>query len=110
MQIQLKQAEIVTALKGYIVRQGISLEGKDVQISFTAGRKESGISADISIEDIEVPFTEDEEPVAEAQVIPMRATTAPVDPTPKEEPTPEPAEANVSAETEAPKKTTSLFG
>ena len=51
MQIQLKQAEIVTALKMYIVSQGIILANKEVNISFTAGRKEAGVLADISIED-----------------------------------------------------------
>jgi hypothetical protein len=51
MQIQLKQAEIVIALKMYIVSQGIILAGKEVGISFTAGRKEAGVLADISIED-----------------------------------------------------------
>lgn len=51
MQIQLKQTEIIAALKQYISGQGISLSGKSVDISFTAGRKEAGITADISIED-----------------------------------------------------------
>ena len=51
MQIQLKQTEIIAALKQYITGQGISLNGKSVDISFTAGRKEAGITADISIED-----------------------------------------------------------
>lgn len=51
MQIQLRQTEIIAALKQYIVMQGISLAGKAVEISFTAGRKESGISADISIDE-----------------------------------------------------------
>lgn len=51
MQIQLKQTEIIAALKQYIANQGINLNGKAVDISFTAGRKEAGITADISIED-----------------------------------------------------------
>ena len=51
MQIQLRQSEIVEALKQYIARQGINLKGKTVDISFTAGRKDAGLSADISIED-----------------------------------------------------------
>lgn len=55
MQIQLKQPEIVSALKQFISSQGISLLGKNVDISFTAGRKEAGLSADISIEDAEIP-------------------------------------------------------
>lgn len=51
MQINLKQNEIETALKQYIAQQGISLQGKNIYIAFTAGRKESGISAELSIED-----------------------------------------------------------
>ena len=51
MQIQLKQTEIVCALKQYIAKQGIDLAGKTIDISFTAGRRDSGLSADISIED-----------------------------------------------------------
>lgn len=51
MQISLKQSEIEAALKQYIVQQGINLAGKDVEIAFTAGRKETGLSADINIED-----------------------------------------------------------
>lgn len=51
MQIQIKQTEIIAAIKGYISNQGISLKGKDVTITFTAGRKETGLTADISIDD-----------------------------------------------------------
>ena len=51
MQISLKQSEIVAALKAYVVQQGFNLAGKTVSIDFTAGRKESGITADIDIED-----------------------------------------------------------
>lgn len=50
MKINFKQAEIVAALKQYVSQQGINLEGKDVTIDFTAGRGQTGISADISIE------------------------------------------------------------
>ena len=55
MQVQLKQAEIISALKQYISGQGISLQGKQVEMTFTAGRKESGISVEISIDDVDIP-------------------------------------------------------
>jgi len=55
MQIQLKQAEIVSALKQYITSQGINLQGKTVDISFTAGRGTSGLTADLIIEDAAIP-------------------------------------------------------
>jgi hypothetical protein len=51
MQIQLKQTEIVAALKMYIEHQGISLHNRVVDVAFTAGRKDSGLSADIDIQD-----------------------------------------------------------
>ena len=53
MQIQLRQSEIITAIKHYITKQGISLNGKSAEVTFTAGRKETGILADISIEDVD---------------------------------------------------------
>ena len=59
MQVTLKQSEIELALKNYVAQQGISLYGKDVSIAFTAGRKESGISAEINIDDSDIPgFTD----------------------------------------------------
>lgn len=54
MQIQLKQVEIVEALKQYIAKKGIDLTNKVVVIDFTSGRKDKGLSADLSIEDAEV--------------------------------------------------------
>lgn len=117
MQIQLKQAEIVTALKQYISSQGINLQNKTVNISFTAGRRESGITADLEIEDTRIPGFDNEdyngnqpavqlaysnsEPVQAAVEVPTEADPAPevVD-----EPLPEQA-----PEPEVPKPTTSLF-
>lgn len=57
MLIQLKQAEIVSAIKQYVAQQGINLTGKTVDIAFTHGRKENGLSADVTIEDTEIPGT-----------------------------------------------------
>lgn len=51
MQIILKQPDIEQALKGHIKAQGINLTGKDVSMSFTAGRKEAGISVELNIVD-----------------------------------------------------------
>lgn len=72
MQVQLKQTEIIAALKQFITSQGINLVGKDVSITFTAGRKEAGIIADVSIEDVAIPGFTDEE-VQEA----VKASEAP---------------------------------
>lgn len=86
MLIQLKETEIKAALHDYIVKQGISLVGKLVDISFTAGRKESGISADLDITDIVETRTSlvlDSSSVGKAaiaEVAPVDLTTAATDP------------------------------
>lgn len=49
MQIHLKQPAIEEALKDYIVKKGINLQGCDVVISFVSARKPSGLTADIEI-------------------------------------------------------------
>lgn len=51
MLIQLKQTEIESALKMYIASQGISLEGRTVDIAFTSGRGGNGLTADLDIHD-----------------------------------------------------------
>lgn len=56
MNINLKQSEIESAIQGYINAQGISLHNKDVSINFTAGRKNSGLSAEVTIEDSAKPL------------------------------------------------------
>lgn len=66
MQINLKQTEIETALKMYIERRGISLTNTDVAISFTAGRKSAGLSAEVSIQEAtgaKIPSGSDEQAV-----------------------------------------------
>jgi hypothetical protein len=50
MRIQLVQGEIEEALADFIVKQGINLAGKDLQISFTNGRGNNGVTADLDIE------------------------------------------------------------
>lgn len=57
MQITLRQDEIEAALIGYICQQGIQTAGKQVTVSFTAGRGASGITAavDIDPQGTEVP-------------------------------------------------------
>lgn len=56
MQIQLKQAEIEEAIVRYISQQGINLVNKTVNITFTSGRKDNGLSAEVDI-DLIVPAT-----------------------------------------------------
>lgn len=74
MQIILQQSEIAKALKLYIVKQGINTSGKDVSMSFTAGRKEQGISVQINIEDADIPGFGSEDPEFEAPIVVTEAS------------------------------------
>lgn len=56
MQIQIKQSEIEAAIRQWVSTQGFNLAGKDVTTNFTATRsRETGIIADLVIEDASVP-------------------------------------------------------
>lgn len=119
MQIQLKQVEIVSALHAFISAKGINLTGKTVDISFTAGRKDAGLSADISIEDAAIPGLEEGDDTAVtkpvlAMVKPMVAVAAIATPeTEKARQEPMPTAASVDAVTPVAAEkasTTSLFG
>lgn len=101
MQINLKQNEIVDALKQYVNQQGINLAGKQVEVSFTAGRKEGGLCAEINIEDHDIPGFSGEQ----ATLALVQAPTS----TASETDAPEAVDAPEGATAEAP-KTTSLFG
>ena len=119
MIINLKQTEIEQALRAYVISQGISLHGKDLTISFTAGRRESGISAEISIDDVEIPgysndvCVPDAAPVAKAaavQLAPVAATVASAEVQEEPQPVPqEEAQEDAAPAVEA-KPTVSLFG
>lgn len=71
MEIHLKQHEIENALQGFISSQGIDLSDKIVKISFVSGRKDNGLSAEISIEDTKpyVPEYVKRKPVEVAEAI-----------------------------------------
>jgi hypothetical protein len=49
MNIIIKQREIEAGIKLYLLQQGIQIKGKTTEISFTAGRKDTGLSAEIEI-------------------------------------------------------------
>lgn len=117
MIINLKQTEIELALRAYVVAQGISLHGKDLSISFTAGRRESGISAEISIDDVEIPgYTNtvaEEVEVTKAPIIsmaPAAAATTTVTPAEEAQPVPQEEGQEDAAPVAEAKPTVSLFG
>jgi hypothetical protein len=76
MLINLKQAEIIEALKAYVATQGISLAGKKVIITINSGRKSHpGFSADVLIEEQSMPvFTG----IGDEAVITTTATITPL--------------------------------
>lgn len=126
MIINLKQNEIEQALRAYVAAQGISLSGKELTIAFTAGRRESGISAEISIDDVEIPgFTNDvyvpEVNQAKTPVLSLAPAVVTETPVPAEPIGAEQGEVPVQTEdlatdsvteegAESVKKTVSLFG
>ena len=114
MIINLKQTEIELALRAYVVAQGISLHGKDLSISFTAGRRESGISAEISIDDVEIPgyttsAVEEIEVPKAADISPDQAA-ATVTPVEEARPVPQEEVQEDAAPAVEAKPTVSLFG
>lgn len=112
MQINLKQPEIKKALELYVSQQGIQLMGKDVTIKFTAGRGETGLTADILITAADIPDFGDEEVGTVAPPAPKLALVGSNGPTPVvESRDPDAVEDGIEPETmtEKPVKTASLF-
>lgn len=97
MQIIIKQIEIEVAVKNYIAGLGINLNGKDVEVSFTAGRGEVGLSASLDIVEAGssalpapalTPVKNAQEAPAEAKVTPQTQKPVQVARTPVAEPVP----------------------
>lgn len=111
MQIQLKQYEIEQALRQYISSQGIVLSDKNVNIQFTAGRKSSGLLADITIDDWPAAS---EFPVLDGSTQGVKPSLTVVAPIAEGPPVTEGGDREVPADTAtavAPKASTvSLFG
>lgn len=116
MQIQLKQNEIEEALRDFITKQGIRLQGLEVSMVFTSGRKDKGLTVDMDIPDLS-PFPEyaDESKPEEINT-PERHLKA-INPTPSYDAAEEPEEADLAPEHAPPEiemeevpKSNSIFG
>lgn len=120
MKLHLKQDEIVAAIGIYLAEQGIRTSNKNISVTFTAGRKGSGLSAEVNIEDspttaLEEPATAEE--IASFNEIPVIAVSEIIGNAPQEALVDEVAELvteDVVTNTEvnspvAPIKTVSLF-
>ena len=79
MKIALNQSEVVAAIRGYVAAQGIDMAGKQLDVTFTSGRKGNGLTADLDIytqaeasavvaEDVVVEDVSTEVPAPEAPV------------------------------------------
>lgn len=124
MLIQLRQTEIEAALQMYISSQGFNLTGRQVDISFTSGRGNNGISADVDIGDV-VSQPSGNTPVGctprslvavgQEIVAPVTVFAEPKDDETLEEPVAQVQEVEepqpeVAEEEDVPAKSTSLFG
>lgn len=61
MKIALNQNEVVAAIRGYVAAQGIDMAGKQLDVTFTSGRKGNGLTADLDI------YTKSDDPIAIAE-------------------------------------------
>lgn len=108
MQIQLRQVEIIAALKQYISQQGIDLTSKTVTISFTAGRKESGISAEMTIEEVGVPAFSNDDDIS-LKLVSNNQVPAPIAEVPEEVVVTSSTPEVLPPEADKPTKSVSLF-
>lgn len=108
MQIILKQESIEQALKQFIASQGINLSGKVVTVDFTAGRKGSGISAELNIEEGTGEQPSESTKVSLAVVSNSQATSAAISEADADPVAAEPEQQPEATETEA-KTPVSLF-
>lgn len=54
MQVSLVHAEVQAAVVALLVKRGVLVEGQDIAVSFSMGRKNTGLTATVSIDDPEV--------------------------------------------------------
>ena len=55
MRIQLNQSELEKAVVAYISSQGVDISNKSVDVDFTAGRGQNGITVDVDINEPGTP-------------------------------------------------------
>lgn len=109
MQINLNQREIESALKEYITGQGINLTNRKVDIDFTAGRNESGLSAKMDIGCIGVDLARGESMTTVFEV-PYGNPQKPPEAKEQDVKEKEPGEVTKDTYEEAEKSPVSLFG
>mgnify|MGYP006961048464 CR=1 FL=1 len=125
MQVSLSHAEVQAAVVALLAKRGVLVDGQDIAVSFSMGRKNSSLMATVVIEDPEVktlPAAVTQEAIPEEVAAPAASVTLSSEEAPKAdqepasnpEPDPEPGtEASVAdSPFQAPASETpkSLFG
>lgn len=77
MQILLNQREIETALVEYIGSQGITISGKHIEVTLTAGRAPNGMSATVDISEVKVEVGDKKELASGIQTPVVAGNAAP---------------------------------
>lgn len=86
MKIALNQNEVVAAIRGYVAAQGIDMAGKQLDVTFTSGRKGNGLTADLDIyTQAEASAVVAEDVVVDDVAVEVPAPEAPVAVAPTEE-------------------------
>lgn len=86
MKIALNQSEVVAAIRGYVAAQGIDMAGKQLDVTFTSGRKGNGLTADLDIyTQAEASAVVVEDVVVDDVAVEVPAPEAPVAVAPTEE-------------------------
>ena len=80
MQINLKQNEVTAGVRAYIAAQGISLEGKEFTVKYTAGRGTDGLTAEVEILNKDLPDLVDEDSAEVATTAIAAAASVKVNP------------------------------
>jgi hypothetical protein len=69
MQIQIKENELLQAIKLYLASMGLNVAGKKVDAVFSMTRKPAGITADVQITEVFIPGFSDTAAEAVAEVV-----------------------------------------
>lgn len=91
MQVSLSHAEVQAAVVALLAKRGVLVDGQDIAVSFSMGRKNSSLMATVVIEDPEVktlPAAVAQEPVPEDVAAPAASVTPASEEAPKAEPEP----------------------
>lgn len=91
MQVSLSHAEVQAAVVALLAKRGVLVDGQDIAVSFSMGRKNSSLMATVVIEDPEVktlPAAVSQEAIPEEVAAPAASVTLASEEAPKADPEP----------------------